>query len=73
MRFVCYTHFLHGAYMIKKVKARYVVFGAVILTIVLLIVSFLLFVHSTGSLIEGVTEENLIENTKSGAVQYKAQ
>ncbi len=59
--------------MINKVKARYVVIGAVILTIVLLIVSFLLFVHSTGSLIEGVTEENLIENTKSGAAVFNTK
>ena len=59
--------------MKKRIKARYIVYGAVILTIALLIVSFLLFAHSTGSLIEGVTEENLIENTKSVAAVFNTK
>lgn len=56
--------------MKKKLSARILVFGAVAITVVILIVSFFLFTHSSGNLIERNTEMYLTENAKAIASTF---
>ncbi len=59
--------------MVKKLKSRYVVFSAVILTIVILLVSFMLFSSSTHRLIENSSESYLLDSTKAVAAVFNTK
>lgn len=60
------THW-EQVYMKKTLKARFKVIGAVIITVLLLTLSFLLFGHVSNSLISDTTEMYLSENARAVA------
>ena len=59
--------------MKNKLNARILVFGAIALTVIILFVSFLMFTHSSGNLIEHNTEKYLTENAKAIAATFHTE